>query len=146
MADEVLSMWLAAVADSSQFVRVWHFTSKSCLASVQEDRQTLAAIYSSDYKYFATAGSNHAILVYDASTNQVMNSLEARWGCHGVGEHREVLVESAMGGKFYYICMQFDLLVLSMRLSCLSSLALQHGSHCYGWTYGSGIFPKVPPQ
>lgn len=81
MADEVLSVWLATPTDSSQFVRVWHFTSKSCLASMQEDRQTLAAIYSSDYKYFATAGSNHAILVYDASTNQVMNSLEARWGC-----------------------------------------------------------------
>lgn len=76
----VFQMTCAVPADSSQFVRVWHFTSKTCLASLQEDRQTLAAAYSCDYKYFATAGSNTTILMYDTATNQLMNTLEARWG------------------------------------------------------------------
>ena len=65
---------------------MWHFTSKTCLASLQEDRQTLTAAYSCDYKYFASAGSNTTILVYDASTNQVLNTLEARWGKGERGE------------------------------------------------------------
>lgn len=74
---------------------MWHFTSKTCLASLQEDRQTLTAAYSCDYKYFASAGSNTTILVYDASTNQVLNTLEARWGKEGEQSWRV----GAVGGE-----------------------------------------------
>ena len=64
--------------DSYGCICVWHFTSQKCLTTLIEERQTLNAAYAHDCKYFASVGSDRAVLVYSDETNQIASKLEPR--------------------------------------------------------------------
>ncbi|XP_069840548.1 uncharacterized protein [Dendropsophus ebraccatus] len=54
-------------------VKFWHLSTQSCIRSLTEDRQTLAATFSPTGSHFLTAGSSDEIFVYDAETMMCVN-------------------------------------------------------------------------
>ncbi|XP_073504818.1 uncharacterized protein [Phyllobates terribilis] len=54
-------------------VKFWHISTQSCVRSLTEERQTLAATFSPSGCSFLTAGSSDDILVYDTETMKCVN-------------------------------------------------------------------------
>ncbi|KAL5477459.1 hypothetical protein EMCRGX_G024259 [Ephydatia muelleri] len=61
---------------SSGHVRHWHITTGQCLSTIKEDRETLAAAYSSDYRSFVTVGSDSKVHLYDESSLKLVSTFE----------------------------------------------------------------------
>lgn len=64
--------------DSSGHLQQWHVSSGKSLSIVKENRQTLVSCYSPDSSSFASSGSDHKIIIYDAATSTPNITLEAR--------------------------------------------------------------------
>ena len=64
--------------DSSGHVKQWHPATGKTLSLINEERQTLVGRYAPDVSTFSTSGSDHKILVYDASTCTLIKTLEQR--------------------------------------------------------------------
>ena len=56
----------------------WHPATGKTLSIVKEARQTLVGRYAPDVSTFSTSGSDHKIMVYDASTSSLVKTLEQR--------------------------------------------------------------------
>ncbi|KAM8962465.1 uncharacterized protein RCH25_038011 [Pelodytes ibericus] len=54
-------------------VKFWHVSTQSCVRSLHEDRQILAAAVNPSGSHFLTAGSSHDILVYETETASCVN-------------------------------------------------------------------------
>ena len=70
--------FMLCIVDASGQVRHWHVSTKQCLSTILEDRQTLAARFAPDNLTFATAGSDSKVNIYDNSTKNIQAILEPR--------------------------------------------------------------------
>lgn len=61
---------------ASGHVKFWHYTSGSCVHTINEVRQTLAMAVNPEGTLFATAGASKQIYLYDTDTKQKVNTLE----------------------------------------------------------------------
>nr|KAG5695472.1 hypothetical protein BaRGS_011314 [Batillaria attramentaria] len=68
--------------DASGLVKYWHYTSASCLHTINELRQTLALTTNPEGTYFLTAGADPQIHLYDAETKQKISTHEPSCDAH----------------------------------------------------------------
>lgn len=72
---EFKNILLATYASGS--VKLWHVSSLTCMSTTNEgNRQVLACAYNSSASKYITAGSDTRINLYDATTKQIIFSLE----------------------------------------------------------------------
>jgi WD40 repeat protein len=72
-------------------VRFWHFTSSKCLQTINELRQsgqTLSSAFNPSATHLVTVGADPQIYLYDVSTKQRINSLEATDSRYKMDGHR----------------------------------------------------------
>ena len=81
---------LHGISDASGMVKFWHYPSSSCLHTIHEDRQTLAAAFNPIGGRFITGGANAIIQLYDADTKTAIRSLQPRWGLATQGAYCKV--------------------------------------------------------
>ena len=67
------------LTDASGFIKFWHYTSGSCLHTIDEQRQTLASAIDPAGSMFLTSGSDPGIHVYDEKTKQLIRKCEPRY-------------------------------------------------------------------
>ncbi|OWF35598.1 WD repeat-containing protein 38-like [Mizuhopecten yessoensis] len=84
---EYQNMLIATYASGD--VKVWHYTSQSCLHTIHEVRQTLALAISPLGRRFVTAGADEQIHVYDEETKTKINTLQASDSNRLMDGHRE---------------------------------------------------------
>lgn len=76
VADQKYKNILIATYASGE-VKQWHVPSGKCLWSVNEDRQVLTCAASTNGSRLITSGSDAKILLYDASTKELINTFES---------------------------------------------------------------------
>uniref|UniRef100_A0A0L8GIA9 Uncharacterized protein n=2 Tax=Octopus bimaculoides TaxID=37653 RepID=A0A0L8GIA9_OCTBM len=60
--------------DASGMVKLWHYPTATCLATISEKRQTLSIEVNPDRTKLLTTGSDALIHVYDLETRQLINT------------------------------------------------------------------------
>lgn len=61
---------------ASGLVKFWHYTSSSCIHTINESRQTLSLTISPEGTHFLTAGADPQIHMYNMETKQKIRTLE----------------------------------------------------------------------
>ncbi len=65
-------------SDASGYVKFWHYTSRTSLAKIDEERQTLSCAWNPMGSGFITCGADPQIIKYDAETKQQIRVMEPR--------------------------------------------------------------------
>lgn len=65
--------------DASGHIKLWDYTTGSCLNTMTENRQSLNVTYSSDGLRFVTTGETPELFVYDRTTRKKILTLEPRY-------------------------------------------------------------------
>jgi COMPASS component SWD3 len=73
---------------ASGIIKFWHYTSGSCLYTINETRQTLAAAYDASGKNFFTVGATTDVHMYNLETKQLMASFNASYTRDIMDGHR----------------------------------------------------------
>ncbi|XP_059171932.1 WD repeat-containing protein 38-like isoform X2 [Physella acuta] len=73
---------------ASGHVKFWHYTSGTCLHSIDEGRQTLSLTINPEGTHFLTAGANPQIYMYDLDTKQRVATMEPSDGYDIMDGHR----------------------------------------------------------
>lgn len=61
---------------ASGMIRFWHYTSGTCVQTINEQRQTLATAFSPPGTTFLTAGTDPQLRLYDTETRKLLRVLE----------------------------------------------------------------------
>lgn len=70
-------MHIIIASYASGDVKVWHYTSATCLHTISEERQTMTVTLNPDKTKFLTAGSDALINVYDLESKTKINTCSA---------------------------------------------------------------------
>ncbi len=74
----VLNPAFCFCVDASGMIKFWHYTSGSCLRTLDEKRQTLSAVFDAPGFHFYTVGANTDLHMYDFETKQHINTYGPR--------------------------------------------------------------------
>lgn len=81
-------MHILIASYASGDVKVWHYTSGTCLYTLSEERQTMTVTLNPDKSRFLTAGSDALIHIYDLESKKRLNTCAASDSRHLMDGHR----------------------------------------------------------